>query len=354
MPKSWNLIRPPGLAFDGRISEQLLGGGWSYASPRAYGLITSAAQVAELRDHPLSMAILPVYADFDTERILPVGPRGCGYVLLDTTIDGRVVVKEKEKVEAHVSGRRARMAALEGYVDFADIGNAIVALRRAAVLDSDWVADGRSESIDPLVAVNAADVKKVLKGWVDDFGPDILHDQEVLVECWCEAADLARSVGAILGEYGISVYSGSGDVPLPAIEAAAKRYEAALRAGKGVVALIVGDLDIDGVGNADRLVEDIEAHLPPDLQGVVRYEWVAPRLDILTRFPVLSPAAGAGVTRAGKTLTFTMQAEALVRGGALRLLLTEAAEEWLDMAAVEATRSHWDTVIVPEIGALLR
>lgn len=349
------LIRPPGDPFTGRITEELFGAGWDYDQPREYGRITDPVLRTWLAAHPLAEAILVVYADFNAAGMLPVGPRGCGYVLLGSTIDGRLVVKDKKKVSSHITGRKERTALLVDYVDFADIGNAITALRRAALLRSDWVADGRSEAFSPLVAVNADQVKKTLRDWSEDFGPDILNDQDVYLEVWCEAADLAQSVGGILGDYGVSVYSGSGDVPLRAIRLAATRYELALDAGKEVVVLLIGDYDIDGLGNADRFVEDIEAHLPARHRDTVDWRWVAPREEHLTDYPVLAPAAGdpVSLSKSGKSLAFTMQAEALVRGGVLRTLLTAEVEDVLDMDAVEATRGNWDEVEVPAIEAAL-
>ena len=343
------LIRPPGDPFTGRITEELFGVGWTYDQPREYGRITNPALRAWLAAHPLAKRILAVYADFDAEGMLPIGPRGCGYVLLGTTVDGRLTVKEKKKVSPHITGRKARTVLLADYLDFADIGNAIVALRRAALLREDWVADGRSEAINPLVAVNADAVRTRLRRVAEQFGPDILNDQDVHLEAWCEAVDLAQSVGSILADYGVSVYSGSGDVPLPAIIAAAARYESALNAGKEVVVLLIGDYDIDGLGNADRLVEDIEAHLPSRHRHRIDWRWVAPREEHLDDFPILVAAAGGPVEKSGKELSFTMQAEALVRGGVLQTLLIAEAESVLDMDTVEATRDNWTDIEVPAI-----
>ena len=364
------MVRSAGEPFDGRIS------GWEYTAPRAYGFITDLYEIARIEDDPLSIAILVTFQRLAANGNLPVGPRGVGYILLGQVIGGRTVIKAKDKsmVPAGVSGRTF----WKDFIDFQDIGDTITVLRRAGLLDFNSVADGRSDASTPLVAVNADEVRRRLQAVADGFEPNILHDQDVFTECWVEAAGLVQLVGRILGPYGISVYSGSGDVPLTALRLAAKRYERALRHGKDVVVMIVGDRDIDGIENADRLVEDVEGLLPAAHQNEITWNWVAPRPQHFTRWATeLGPAFGGPKRRGDKILAETMQAEGLLRDAVipgtnppereaiLRTILREAVEGVegaenvlavpgiLDMATVEATQDHWENVEEPLIGGAL-
>ena len=282
--------------------------------------------------------------------------RGIGYRLLGTVVGGRTVVKDKQKIDTPGMDPAARRRHLAGFYDFADIGDTITTLRRCDQLEWRWVSDGRTDEIDPTIAIDAAGVKKQLRAYADQFGPDILHDQDVYVECWCEAADLARLVAGLLEPYGISVYSGSGDIPVPAVRYAALRYWAELsgrtpgRRRRRVVVLIIGDFDIDGLENADRFVEDTEAFIRPEFRGRIDWRWVAPRPEHLTRWDAtLRPAAGPAVVKPGRMVPATLQAEALIRDDILRTILTESVEGILDMDQVEATRENWDAIERPLI-----
>ena len=161
------------------------------------------------------------------------------------------------------------------------------------------------------------------------------------------------AVANILRPYGIPCYSGSGDIPCGAIQDAALRCIAAIDDGREPHILLIGDYDLDGRGNADRFYEDLSRHL--EARGYDRddvdWEWIAPLPAHLAdpRFPDLRLAAGGPVAKGGKSLPFTMQAEALVRGGALRTILTEAVEALLDIDAMTATRGQWDDVESPAL-----
>lgn len=346
--------RSTGDPFEGRISAEVLGSPFEYRSPRGYGWITDPAKITFVLADPLSRAVLAEFAALSTAGMLPVGPRGIGYRLLGRTVDGRTVVKDKSKIDTTGMDTAARRRHLAGFYDFADIGDTITTLRRCRALDWDWVADGRTDQISPLVAVNAAEVKARLRSTAARFGPDILHDQPVHVECWCEAADLAQLVGTLLAPYGIEVFSGSGDIPTGAILTAAGRYGEALDDGRDVTVLIIGDFDVDGLGNADRFVEDAEAFLDPVDQDRVDWRWIAPRPEHLTRWDAeLRPAAGPASESRGWAVPFTLQAEALVRDNILRTILTEAVEGVLDMVQVGETRLNWRRTERPAIDAAL-
>jgi hypothetical protein len=345
--------------------------------------------VSRLKDDPLATRILAEFAALADTDTIPVGPRGIGYLLLGTQIDGRLVIKDKDDLDEATFGAKStpqRGEALGSFIDFDEIGDTIVALRRShengePVLQHEWVADGRTEWVRPLVADNVDQVRETLRNVAATFGPNFLADQDVFVEGWCEAVELAKLIGKYFTPYGIAVYSGSGDVPLPAIQAAAQRYTAALEDGEGVVVLIIGDHDLDGVGNADRLLADIEAHLPKQWQGIVTWRWIAPLAEHLARWrATLQPAAGPPklvIDRKGivtRDLPFTMQADALLRKPAdanpdnlLKRIMDEvligreadpendleAIVRILDMETFKATRDHWDTVEQPKLDAAM-
>lgn len=339
--------RPTSPPFEGFFT------GWTYGSPRALGMIHGPTRTGPIGADPLSKAVLRAYAAAAAAGTLPVGPRGIGYILLGTTVGGRRVVKDKQKVETPGMTTAARRKHLAGFYDFADIGDTIVALRRAGLLNWDWVADGRTDSHVPVVAASAAEAVEMLRRWADDIGADILADQHVYIEVWCEAADLAQAVANMMIDYGISVYSGSGDIPVGAVRDAALRYLGEMKDGKHVHVLIVGDFDIDGLGNADRFWEDVCTHLTQrgsDLADIT-LEWVAPLPAHLTEFAAdLAAAAGGPVAKAdGRALGFTLQAEALVRGGVLRTVLTRRVEALLDMEGVEGTRLRWSDLHAPAL-----
>ena len=350
--------RVRGSAFTGYFT------GWLYTSPRAVGWVTDPDVVDRIENDPLAQAVLDAFANLRAVGLLPVGPRGIGYVLLGQDIgpvgDERHVVKEKP------TGGGA-------FYSFADIGDTITALRRCDLLPMEDVLDGRTECISHDVAVNANHVRRTLKAWAAGFGPDILEDQEVFNEWWVEAQGLAQAVGNVLGDWGIECYSGSGDNPLAAVEAASRRYIEALENGKTVVVCIIGDWDIDGRGNADRFYEDVEAFMEAEgWDGQIDWRWIAPILpDHVNRWGQLAAAMEPGKTSGKglgvKTLTNTMQGEALLRDNILATIIRETIEGragaiggWpsvlggvLNMGTVRLTQRHWEDVEAPIIDANL-
>lgn len=357
------MVRALGEAFTGVFS------GWEYNDPRAFGWVDDADEIARIACDPLAMEVTAVLARLQADGLLPVGPRGVGYVMLGTTVNGRKVIKTKKNY-GPPGTKSERIAFLADFYDFQDIGDTLVAMRRARLIPMAWVLDGRTESHNPLVAINAEAVRQSAERVAKAFGPDFLADQHVYCEWWCEAQGLARTVANLLTPYGISVYSGSGDNPLPAVEACARRIRKALRAGKTVVICIVGDFDLDGLENADRFERDVEAFLEHDgLDNRVDWRWVAPQPFHLLRWPILRAAQEAGKSRGDKSLDWTMQGEALLRGGVLATIVKEemegrdplprfdaddpGIEGVFDMDEYEATQETWDDKHAPVIASHL-
>jgi hypothetical protein len=377
------MVRVRDEEFKGRVSDQVLGTPWIYTMARALGFITDPGEILRITSDPLAIEVMATYRRLSATGMLPIGPRGIGYILLGTTIDGKLVIKTKRKLEVP-SGRTSR--SFKGdFIDFEDVGNTIVALRRCrrnrigtTELPFTWVADGRSDKWTPRIAVNAEAVRIWNQNYSKGYAADVLHDQDVYVECWVEAAGLLQVVGNILGHYGIEVYSGSGDVPHTALRHAAGRFLRALREARSVVVPIVGDFDFDGIGNADRLVEDIERLLPARYQDEIEWRWVAPTEEQLLVYRAdLGPAVGPPEIKRvheGKDdeevreLPMTMQAEGLLRSvtlpdgtdgdSILRIVLIEAIEGQydedesaiLDMAMVDASHWNWRDVEQPGDG----
>jgi hypothetical protein len=341
------MVRARGEEFVGYFT------GWTYSAPRAFGWITDYDKVQNIEDDPLAIRVVAELAQLRVDGLLPVGPRGVGYILLGRTVNGRTVVKDKgdliapgEDAAATPQERKAiRRAYLADFYDFADIGDTLVALRRARLVSMDDVLDGRTENHNPLVALNANQVRRTLEAWSKRFRPNVLNDQNVYTEWWCEAQGLARAVANLLTPYGISVYSGSGDNPVPAVAACAERLQVAREADKDVVVCIIGDYDVDGRENADRFVQDVEAFLSEDgYDGQVEWRWVAPLPAHITRWPDLAAAQEPGKSKGVKSLPWTMQGEALLRGGVLATIVTEEAEDILDMEQYEDTLGVWQTL----------
>ena len=338
------MVRSLDEPFDGQVS------GWNYGSPRALGWITDPDEIAKIRADPLADRILVVLRDLQADGLLPVGPRGVGYILLGRLVGGRQVIKEKKKYETTGLSQRQRNAVLAGFYDFQDVGDTLTALRRARLVHMSWVIDGRTEDFNPLVALNAEAVRQKVEEVAKRFGPDILAVGPVYTEWWVEAKGLARVVSNLLTPFGVSCYSGSGDIPLPAIVACARRIATALDDGKDVVICIVGDFDIDGLGNADRFIADAEAFLEHDgWEGLVDWRWVAPQPAHVTRWPDLRAAQEPGKTVGNKSIPWTLQGEALLRGGVLATIVTEEMDDILDAEAYETTKTTWTETHAPVI-----
>jgi len=338
----------------GRPYEGLLTG-WHYPQARAWRRLSADdPKVAAVADDPLCRAVLAVYADLRRGANLPAGPRAIGYALMGRTVAGAPVVKDKDR-EADalglVRGSAARRAWCKAVLDFADVAEAIVSLRLAGLLDDEDVADDRSADWTPYTLTSRADLLADLRHAVRQSRPDVLAALGIHAELWTEAAALGPFLARLAEPAGVAVYSGSGDVPRAAIVAGGRRIADAWAAGYPVRIGIVGDYDHDGLANADAMAQRLMAealdHASADgtapAPGSLSFVWLGPPEDAQRRWPDLA-GIGPAVTKAGRSLAFTAQAEALLPGGQLRAIVTD----WLDATLPPERRAEaearWEAV----------
>lgn len=221
---------------------------------------------------PLAEAIEARYAAY-VPYYGALGPRGCGYQLKGRIIpDGkgleRKVVKGNEGnsvplLPGEKPADRLRHVVGMPVWTFADVGQLITALRRSRVSPIDWddVEDGRTKSRIPN---HETDLPQTLASHAKYVKPHLLKGQPRKPVLVVEAAGGLNFWETIAEPWSVSVHSsgGMGAVDLAKSLARQSLFQDLL------IALVV-DMDISGVGIADRLYEEVMAHPHGDIEWVL-------------------------------------------------------------------------------------
>jgi hypothetical protein len=232
----------------------------------------------------------------------PLGPRQVGYVL----IGGYGYIKSDEHFRKVVyileRGRRAKLE--------------VVLSDGTAGSWWDAVADGKTP--DPFTPDSFDSPEHFMDNvrlWAEDYSSDLQAGQQVVIEIWVETASLAPQVARIANEYGVPVYSSSGESALEARRNIALRGAQRALTGIKTLVLQVGDFDAKGVEifrvmEADALAF-AAAHGPDSMVACERLAVTPEQVEHydLERDVVKRPRGEKPLP--GPPLPFNTQAEAL-------------------------------------------
>ena len=210
-------------------------------------------------------AAVDLLREYEPQGLLPIGPRTVTYRL-----NARGTVHAKEGVPYDdLPGGKAKLDAT--------VRNVLTSARRAGIVAWSHIADGRSEADRAGGYTGRNSFLDVLQIDVEEFNLQRLMGQPARVEVWREAEGTMAVVSSVAREWGISTYSGSGDVPVSA------QYKAGQRAmfdwlenERPQVILHCGDHDGAGVTNFLAFAENVEAFAGGSVDLTVRRFAVTP------------------------------------------------------------------------------
>jgi hypothetical protein len=186
--------------------------------PRAGGISRRVlddvlAQIEQYRDH------------------LPIGDRTLTYRLLPAWVGPELQYPNKDGLYGMVKA-------------------ITVKARRAGLIPFTSIDDARTSWDGPLTT-------QALPGIVSRLQINRQAGQQYHCEVWCETRGNVARLANIRTPYGISVYSGSGSVPISANLATARRIIAAQREHQQpTLLLVLGDLDVAGLKNIAAALHD--------------------------------------------------------------------------------------------------
>jgi hypothetical protein len=261
--------------------------------PRPKGLASYTPRAGS-KNAALLAAASAVVERYEAEGRLPLGPREVGYLLTGDEF---------------------------GYThdDIDLVEDVIVRGRRAGLIPWDAISDSRTGVARPWTVAGSDALADVLLDQLPDAQLDRQQDQRYRVEVWAEAAGWLDRLEPICNERGVTVYSGSGSVPVTAVRQAAIR---AINAHpQRTVILSIGDLDLNGIRNIARPFAEDVLQMTADLLRVeprtagavvtvrrllLTAEQVEEHIGARARAPV-----SAAAHKAGWPWPFQVQAEAL-------------------------------------------
>jgi hypothetical protein len=239
--------------------------------------------------------------------------------------------------------------------DVDEVEDVLAFARRAGLIPWEAISDGRTGVAQPWTVASPDDLARQVIDSIEDAQRDRQAGQRFRVETWAEAMGWLPRLERICNERGVSVYSGSGSVPVSAIRSAALRAIRAYQTGATTVLFQIGDLDLNGVRNIARPFADDVERFTIDMLGCTvkaANEVVVVRRLILTAEQVEEHVGERGrstpsdkAEEAGWPYPFTVQAEALppeVRDG----IVADAIDSLHDVAerkriaAAEAEQLH--------------
>ncbi len=201
-------------------------------------------QPTRKRQKGIAADLIGRYEQHAEEGTLPRSPRGIFYDLRPTGLGNGITYRKPDSEHP--------IKAKNGFPGFdkdteaypAAVGEVLGLLRRAEIIQEDWVADTRAP--DPIVADfydGARDFAKHVPLWAKTFTLDGQRGQPVFMEVLCEAAGLQARLARIASDFGVPVFSGAGFDGIKAKRAFAERAQ--LREVPTVI-LNVGDFDKHG------------------------------------------------------------------------------------------------------------
>lgn len=169
---------------------------------------------------------------------------------------------------------------------------------------------------------------------------DIMADQPVHIEVWCEAAGMIHQLADVAHRYSVNVYSSSGFDSLTAKKDIADRI---CRVGKEAVILHLGDYDPSGASIFESVAQDVAAFVEADRpHGMVsvRFKRVTLTAQQVRQYGLPTAPAKASDSRSKGWEGETCQLEALspsqiaeILDAAILCLLD--VDRWVDSEVAE-------------------
>jgi hypothetical protein len=166
--------------------------------------------------------------------------------------------------------------------------------RRGGALSFDAIRDDGVVTIPMHHYATADDFLHEQRRRVQGYRRDLMADQPMHIEVWCEAAGMIGQLARVAHRYSVNVYSSSGFDSLTAKKAISDRICAV---GKPAVILHLGDFDPSGASIFESAAEDVAAFVAADRpHGLVsaKFKRVALTADQVRRYGL--PTAPAKVT----------------------------------------------------------
>lgn len=183
--------------------------------------------------------------------------------------------------------------------------------RRGGALPFDAIRDDGVVTVPMTHYATADDFLFDQRRRVEGYRRDLMADQAMHIEVWCEAAGMIGQLARVAHRYSVNVYSSSGFDSLTAKKAIAERICAV---GKPAVILHLGDYDPSGESIFESAAEDVAAFVEADRpHGLVVVDFIRVALTQgqVRRFGLPTAPAKVSDSRSKAWAGETCQLEAL-------------------------------------------
>ena len=213
----------------------------------------------------------------------------------------------------------------------------LVNARRARVIPFHAIRDDGVSSYAMSHFADADDFRATIREQAENFRRDLMANQDVHVEIWCEAAGMIPQLFRVGERYSIKSYSSSGFDSVTAKKQLADRI---CETGKPAKILHLGDYDPSGEDIFTAAAEDVQAFVLADrLNAMVDVEFIRVALteqQVKTYRLPTSPAKESD-SRSKRWRGQTCQLEALAPNQ-IAALLTDQIERIVNVERMEHTR----------------
>ncbi len=183
--------------------------------------------------------------------------------------------------------------------------------RRALVIPFEAIRDDGVSTIGSSYYDDADHFMKLMRDRAETYRRDLMADQPLRIEIWCEAAGMLTQMYRVADRYCIPVFSSSGFDSLTAKKTMADRI---CTHGKPAVILHLGDYDPSGESIFEAVSEDVAAFVAADRPWAtvdVRFQRVALTESQVADFNLPTSPAKATDSRSKTWTGGTCQLEAL-------------------------------------------
>lgn len=132
----------------------------------------------------------------------------------------------------------------------------LVRARRAQMIDFNVIRDDGTVHNDYLTFTSLEHFWRRVESNADHYSLDMLAEQPVHIELWCEAAGMVPQLERVANQYSVPVYSTGG---FSSVTVTYEIAERALKRDKPTVFLHVGDFDPSGESIFDAMTRDAQA-----------------------------------------------------------------------------------------------
>ena len=216
---------------------------------------------------------------------------------------------------------------------YAQVQDRITKMRRAGTIPYGWITDATRRGHHTHTYRNAAEA---LRAWQGFYRGDLWSNANVYVEVWCESRSISGVIEGTCEELAVSLYPAGGFTSLTLAYQSAEYINHMTRNGAiPAVVLYIGDYDPAGVLIDQKVQEELERHLHPDV--TLDFRRIAVTLEQIAEMDLPTKPRNKNDRRV-RELTETVEAEAMP-AGVLRRMLRNHVEAFLPAGALEAARA---------------